>query len=471
MKKRRKLLTQLYTPYILIIFLALVTIAIFATNSLKKYYFEQAVEDLEARAKIVSKIVPGAFSASDNKRTDAVCKEIGRTVNTRITMILPSGKVVCDSFADPEKMENHAKRPEIAAALTGKVGVSTHFSKELSQHMVYVAVPVLDAGITVGIVRTSMPLTHIKTALNAMYLRSMLGGLIVAIIAALLSLFVARKIVKPVDEVKNGAERYARGDFEYRLRVSGAEELSSLAETLNKMAIQLMRLEAMRRDFVANVSHELMTPITSIKGFVETLRDGAAKDPAKTKEFLKIIAKHTDRLGAIVEDLLSLSKIEQFAEKGEIKFEQRKINDVLNAAVSMCKLRAMERDVKVELICKDEDVQLKINAPLLEEAIVNLIDNAIKYSDPKNIVRVESGISEYGVYVKVADSGCGIPAEYLHRIFERFYRVDKARSGEKGGTGLGLSIVKHIVAAHGGHVHVESQTSKGSTFSIYLPIS
>ncbi len=468
--KRKKLLFQIYAPYLIIIFLSLIVVSWLASRALKHYYIDQTIRDLQTKAVLVERIIGDSYSRKDMKELEALCKDSGEAVQTRITTMDTAGKVVCDSDTDPTVMENHSGRPEIKKALSGSLGVDVHFSKEMSQQMIYVALPMKKDGAVIGIVRASKSLVHITDALKAMYIRIAIGGLAVAVLAVLISLIITRRIVKPLEAVKVGAERYARGDFEYRLRSFGAVEISSLAEVLNKMALQLMRLESMRKDFVANVSHELMTPITSIKGFVETLRDGAVADPERTKEFLSIIARHADRLSTIVEDLLSLSRLEQGVEKGQIKFEKANLRQVLNEAVSLCEQRAREKDIAIELEIR-EDVVMDVNAPLLEEAVTNLIDNAIKYSERKKTVSVRAGKEGDSVVIKIIDRGCGISPEHLPRIFERFYRVDKARSREMGGTGLGLSIVKHIVSAHGGHVHVESEPGKGSTFSIYLPIS
>jgi two-component system phosphate regulon sensor histidine kinase PhoR len=232
----------------------------------------------------------------------------------------------------------------------------------------------------------------------------------------------------------------------------------------------LKALENIRRDFVANVSHELKTPITSIKGFLETLREGALKDPEHAERFLDIIIKHTDRLTAIVDDLLSLSRIERDAEKGEIALQDRRIAEVLDAVGKACRKRAQLKNIKLE--CEaDDTIVAQINATLLEQAIVNLVDNAVKYSEPDQTVIVRAEKIGEEVVIKVVDEGCGIPRDHLERIFERFYRVDKARSRKVGGTGLGLAIVKHIVSAHGGRITVESSLGKGSTFSIYLPVA
>lgn len=226
------------------------------------------------------------------------------------------------------------------------------------------------------------------------------------------------------------------------------------------------KLEAIRRDFVANVSHELKTPITSIKGFVETLREGALNDPEKAREFLEIVGRQADRLNAIIEDLLSLSKIEQEAEAAEIALEMAPIRPVLEAATLDCQSKAAAAGVRVTVEC-DDQLRAAINAPLLEQAVANLLDNAIKYT-PQGEVSITAEDLGSETVIRVTDTGCGIEPEHIPRLFERFYRVDKARSRKLGGTGLGLAIVKHIVQAHRGRIQVQSVPGKGSTFSLFI---
>jgi two-component system phosphate regulon sensor histidine kinase PhoR len=228
------------------------------------------------------------------------------------------------------------------------------------------------------------------------------------------------------------------------------------------------KLELIRRDFVANVSHELKTPVTSIKGFVETLLDGAMRDPVDSDRFLRIIAKQADRLHAIIEDLLALSKIEQAEESEDLALETTPLKPVLENAVGSCQASARDRQIEVKLEC-DAAVTAQLNPLLLEQAVVNLLDNAIKYSEPGREVRLTGAKGDAEVTISVADGGCGIADEHVSRIFERFYRVDRARSRKLGGTGLGLAIVKHIVQAHRGRVTVESTLGVGSTFTIHLP--
>ena len=231
---------------------------------------------------------------------------------------------------------------------------------------------------------------------------------------------------------------------------------------------QLRRLENMRRDFVANVSHEIKTPLTAIKGFVETLQHGKVDQAEEYERFLKIIQKHVDRLNSIIEDLLALSRIEQEDERKEINLRKTKIAGIIQSAIQLCLPKAEEKNIRIDLDC-EKDISAVFDPALIEQAVVNLLDNAIKYSEPQSKVLLTTLKQNTGVIIRVEDHGIGIAQKHLPRIFERFYRVDKARSRSLGGTGLGLAIVKHIAQAHGGQVTVESALGEGSRFSIHLP--
>jgi two-component system phosphate regulon sensor histidine kinase PhoR len=233
---------------------------------------------------------------------------------------------------------------------------------------------------------------------------------------------------------------------------------------------RLRQLENLRRDFAANVSHELRTPIASIKGFVETLLDGALDSRDDAQRFLHIIARQADRLNTIIEDLLSLSRIEKEADGGDISLTPGRVDKVLDAANQDCAARAAERNVAVAVDCPG-DLMASMKADLLVQAVINLLDNAIKYSEPGQRVWLAGCREGAHAVISVKDEGCGIAEEHHARLFERFYRIDKARSRKLGGTGLGLAIVKHIVLAHRGQVSVDSAVGKGSTFCIRLPLA
>jgi two-component system, OmpR family, phosphate regulon sensor histidine kinase PhoR len=233
----------------------------------------------------------------------------------------------------------------------------------------------------------------------------------------------------------------------------------------------LRRLETIRRDFVANVSHELRTPITSIHGYVETLLDGALDDRDNAVNFLQIVLRQSNRLNAIIDDLLALSRIEKESQEGEIILQEGSLYPVLVAAVQTCQIEADKGAIQLFLDCP-EHLIVDMNDTLLEQAVVNLLVNAIKYSHQGDTVTIKAFASEdpaaRKVLISVRDNGCGIAKEHLPRLFERFYRSDRARSRAVGGTGLGLAIVKHIVQAHDGKIEVQSQEGVGSEFRLTL---
>lgn len=232
---------------------------------------------------------------------------------------------------------------------------------------------------------------------------------------------------------------------------------------------KLRKLEAMRKDFVANVSHELKTPITSIKGFIDTLIDAEVKEKEDQDRFMQIIRTQANNLQAIVDDLLTLSSIEHELEGNDITLENIKTTLLLESAIQTCATLAEQKNITLKLTT-DTNITAKINPQLLEQAVINLINNAIKYSDTDTEINIKSIIQDQNLIIEVIDQGIGIADKYQSRVFQRFYRVDKSRSRKSGGTGLGLAIVKHSALAHNGHVKVTSKLGKGSTFSIIIPV-
>lgn len=229
----------------------------------------------------------------------------------------------------------------------------------------------------------------------------------------------------------------------------------------------LRRLETMRKDFAANVSHEIKTPLTSIRGFVETLLADAGDFTEKQVHFLRIIEKNGNRLMAIIDDLLKLSRIET-EKTGDLRFAKANLLKTLDAAVGALKPEAQKKNIDIDLSC-DETLAVRMDSSMIEQAVINLVENAIKYCNDNSRVDVRVEKEADTVAIHVTDSGYGIEKEHLPRLFERFYRTDKARSRQLGGTGLGLAIVKHIMLAHKGDVSVESTIGKGSTFTLHLP--
>ena len=230
---------------------------------------------------------------------------------------------------------------------------------------------------------------------------------------------------------------------------------------------QIKTLERIRSDFVANVSHELKTPITSILGFTETLKSGAINNKKDTIEFLDIIQSQSHRLDAIIKDLLSLSKLESF-ENTKIDMEYCKLKEIVSSALKICRIRIKEKNTDIQILFP-KNLIIRANSALFEQALVNLIDNAVKYCPPKSTITVFGESFPDYTLIKITDNGPGIPEKDIPRVFERFYTVNKTRSHELGGTGLGLAIVKHIILAHKGEINLNSSAGKGTEFIIRIP--
>lgn len=258
------------------------------------------------------------------------------------------------------------------------------------------------------------------------------------------------------------------------LQLHGVALKDEVGQTLGGLIVmtdvtRLKRLETLRRDFVANVSHELKTPLTTLKGCVETLSQGYSSTPEEMMRFVGMMGRQVGRLEAMVDDLLILSRLEHESEQGQIELLPGLVNDVAARAVQAFSSRADKKGIQLVLDSSDS-LRAPIDAALLEQAVGNLIDNAIKYSDEESRITVTVTKAADQVEIRVTDEGIGIPKSHLDRIFERFYRVDQARSRAQGGTGLGLAIVKHIAIAHHGSVAVESTPGRGSTFSLRIPM-
>jgi two-component system phosphate regulon sensor histidine kinase PhoR len=584
----RRLAWRLFVAYFLVTLAALVALGWYGSYILDEALASGLSRQLQTTAQLVSQQVGPLLDGNDHLVRGAI-DSASQANGSRLTIISPAGEVVAETHEDADRMDNHAGRPEVQAALAGEIHREDRYSNTLRERFVYVAVPVFHDGRVVAVVRAAVSRAESRRELRR-YQGMLLGGLTVATLAvSLVGWRLARRQSRPFEEVADAAQRLAQGNETERLPTSDVQELARLSDSLNQLAQELedrghmigrqgheleavlasmiegvlavdseervisinraaarlvggnvaeltgrslqevirnadlrrlamqalaseesveddivlrgeddrilqvcgtslrdvkgrsvgavlvlhdvthyRHLENVRRDFVANVSHELKTPIASIKGFVETLLDGASENPDDAKRFLRIVARQADRLNQIIEDLLSLSKIEQSEQEGNLPLEEGPIRAILEAAVADCQAAAAERDIRINVSC-DESVVANINARLLEQAVDNLLDNAIKYSDPGEEVLITARALAGEVLISVTDHGCGIDRDHLPRLFERFYRVDKARSRKLGGTGLGLAIVKHIVQAHGGKVFVQSTPGKGSTFTIHLP--
>jgi two-component system phosphate regulon sensor histidine kinase PhoR len=574
---RTSIFFKIFAGYILVGVILVSLVLLFTFRATREHYIETLTADLISTGTALELHIRQYMVDGQSNDLDGLVKQLGRRIETRITIIDPEGVVLADSEEDPTLMENHRRRPEIARALRGNVGTSQRYSTTVDQDMLYVAIPVGHQGNVEGVVRVSFFLKDINNLLATLRNSTLRIAGLVTVIALVGSLVLSRGLTGPIRKLHSAAREVATGNFDVRVILKGGDELRELADTFNEMtdrvrmlfeevarrreelesivssiqdgllvvdaegrvllrnqsfeeiagaevaegrfywevvrvpqlddlvrrtvaecsghvqeiaigettylcsaaflasresAVVLLHdisgiknLERIKKDFVVNLSHELRTPLTAISGFLETLEDEVSEDGG---HYLGIVRRHTARLTSIVEDLLQLSALEDTGAGLELESVDVKamIEDILRAFEP----RIGEKRLKVELQVQLEPPEITADRFKLEQVLVNLIDNALKYTD-EGSVKISVDRDGDNAVIAIEDSGVGIPEQDLPRIFERFYVVDKSRSRKLGGTGLGLSIVKHIVLLHNGAVDVDSTVGGGTRVTVTLPIS
>ena len=462
---------SLWTYYLAIIFLIptiLFGFTFFATATFREFFLDHVTSDLELRADILGRGLQdqNAFSTLGVR-----CEPLSTYGPYRVTVFRADGTAVCDSTAgDFREMDSHlSARAEVEAALKGETKTLTRLSTSFNETYLFVASPLTMDGHIFGVIRAGMAVSAIDRRLRDFSWKLIFVGTVITLLVSLERFFFFyRRIIVPLNEMRHGAERIARGRFEPKLPNYRTREVAALAFAMNRMADQLQHSEETRRDFVANVSHELKTPITSIKGFIETLLDGAMENPEDRGRFLEILSKQTDRMTTIIDDLLTMARLESDRANNFIVLQEEAAAELLQHSAELCRASALEKNIEIVREC-EPDLTIYADRSLIQQVLINLLENAIKYSFPNSVIQLRAEAKDHVVVISVSDDGPGIPSEHLPRLFERFYRVDKARTRDVGGTGLGLAIVKHIVSAHRGTVQVTSQEGTGSVFSIRLP--
>ena len=477
---RSRFLWKLYAGYAGLILLTTAIVGGLIGRQIEKDSLSEIQQSLRSRAVLLKSLVVGVFEGTEEAHSvELLLQErlrvLSQELNTRFTVIRLDGVVVADSEEEPAEMDDHGSRPEVLAATSGEYGASTRFSRTVGVRMMYLALPVRSNGQLVGYVRTALPLSVIDERISQLRDIIAVGAGSAVLVALLLGLVFARRFSAPLTAMTSVAEAMAQGDYDQKLLITRSDEIGKLAGALNQMAesardrmSELHRLEQIRRDFVANVSHELKTPIAAVRGLVETVIDDRKMTDEDRERFLAKIRNQSMRLSSIVTDLLTLSQLE--SGNGMLETGLLDLCEVVRSTVTSLAQTAEARNIRVEVRLPEDPVRLLGDEDALSQVISNLLDNALKYSPRDAAVWIRLRQENGKAVIEIQDRGVGIEPRDRDRIFERFYRVDKARSRELGGTGLGLSIVKHIVLAHGGAVDVESSPGAGSTFRVLLPV-
>ncbi len=422
------------------------------------------------------------YMDGDMEKLASLLADAGGRLGGRLMVLDTSGKVQADSYsqANGSRME----LPEVAAILvngkmvdygvhqlgTGQSLSFLSFIIPMDANAVWVGyctAALTAGGATVGVLLYSSPIQDMMQRLTALQSRMALYFLIAAAAAMVIALIVSRVITRPIVTLTHGIQRMGHGDLSVRVPVKGSGELRKLAETFNIMSEKLELLDKSRNQFVSNASHELKTPLATMKILLENIIYQPDMEKDLRTEFLSDVNREINRLNLIISDLLTLVSMD--SKSMRLNRETFKFANVVRDVAHRLALMTEKRRQELKLQISD-NCEMNADCAKLTQVVYNILENAVKYTPEGGQIRVRLIRSGRNAILTITDNGPGIPKDDLPHIFDRFYRVDKARSRETGGTGLGLSIVNQLVLMHGGTVSVQSEEGKGSTFTVELPI-
>lgn len=462
--------------YLLVICVSYCAVAATLVQLVSEYLFSQKVDSELKAAEEIALQTEDALYARNGEALYAIARTAPE--NFRVLVLDLYGVVQADSQS--ESNGTVLARREVAEALVQQVSsYGYYFDKNPMLGLfgftgdgmmtgIY-AIPVLHKDACIGALVYISYSQEAYASLQHIRMQMMTWLILIAVIVASISLFISKLFTKPIASLNDGIAEMSRGDFSYRVKIKNRSEFGQLAEAFNSMCERIENLDKTRSQFVSNASHELKTPLSTIKILIETLMYEKNPPREMLDEFLSDINKEIDRLNNVINDLLTLVSLDSKDTKPPV-FAAIQLSEVLSENVRRLAPLARERGIEMSAVMK-EQVTVDGDVSRLTQVFYNLIDNAIKYTPRGGTIKIELAKSDAMARVRVIDSGIGIPAADLPHVFDRFYRVDKARSRGTGGTGLGLSIVKQIVLLHNGKIDVTSEVEKGSTFTVELPIS
>ena len=428
----------------------LIAAAIFLTSGLTffaycRQFSKNIKNEIIEESEIVTKYL-NMMKTSDED-TEILQKIYGDNTDLRITLIKQDGTVIFDNMADVSSMENHLERPEVISALSNGTGESKRHSETAGVEVYYYAIH-LDNGNILRVAKSSDSIFRTVTSVIPVLFASVM---IILIVLFFIVNKLMKKLMKPINEM----------DLDRLSEAEVYDELKPFLKRIEKNNAEKEETEKIRREFSANVSHELKTPLTSISGYAQMISNGMAKDE-DIRCFGEKIEKEADRLILLINDIIRLSNLD---ESGGI--ENPEVIDLYESAQEvLLHLSDSAKKHGIQIFLGGQSVYISGSRTLIGELIYNLVDNAIKYNRERGRITVTTGENAEGAVITVRDTGIGIPDEEKERIFERFYRVDKSHSKTVGGTGLGLSIVKHVAICHNAQIKVKSKVGAGTEISV-----
>ena len=439
----------------------------------KSLALNQAKDSIVEKLRSHSKTFIVYSNSSEKDTFQKMAEEYSIASKLRVTLIAADGTVIGESSLPMDQllqMDNHLSRPEVVDAKDENEAYASRYSNTLKTDFIYFVKQVDQNQFGFKYIRIAQSLKSVEN-LATKYREFYYLIIAIIIFVIIIAWFVLKSwLTDPISELTKAASDISQGDLKRRVAIrTGVIEIDELADNMNKMTIALergyigiKRMEKVRSEFLGNVTHELKTPISSISGYIETLLEGAINDKTVNIGFLERALENAHRLEELVTDLVEISRIET----GELKmnFEYFNIFDILKNLIKDAKQRNTNKKIKIDLDLPDKKLFVYGDKSRLDQVISNLLSNSLRYTD-EGYIKVKANRRDDEIVFSIIDTGIGITQKAIKRIFERFYRTDKARDRQIGGTGLGLSIAKHIIEAHGSKVYVDTVEGKGSTFS------
>jgi len=464
---------------LLIVLLLMTVVLVFLIRGVQEFYTDQFSSQMRAvftHPDLISELRTAAGEEDAVPQMDGLLSvflgELGIDRSTRNYYILDGETGAHLETSNPDKGARIEMTPNILLALRDE----ETYRVRLRADYMDVAVPIIsndgNARFVVYVIDNKQTVQSLNAEIISLILEAVIIGFIISIA---ISLIISKTLLSPIQGMTKAAEAMADGDFSRKISVESEDEIGILSLAFNDMAAQietmleeLKNAEKLRREFVANVSHELRTPLTNIRSYAETISDDPGMPEETEAEFLQVIISESDRMTKIVQDLLELSRLDSGAI--ELAVEEFSIEKSLRDVYSAIALDARKRDHVINLELEWKLPNVKGDRARIEQVLMNIMSNALKYTPDGGTIGIFSGTSHGNVWVRIEDTGVGIPQDDLVRVFDRFYRVDKARSRESGGTGLGLAIAKDIVTKHGGDIKIKSVRGVGTSVTVTLPI-
>lgn len=452
--------------YLALIVVSMVALAAVVSYSVEREFVLEVRTALHAHAQLSKSTIEDHITSDPKPQSlNSLCRMLSARVHYRVLVRRPDGVILGSSDTSQAKPGN-AQMPQSMKMLRARFGCVLCHGEIRRNDAEVASVPLYRNHVRIGSVTLSTSLYNARQAAGKTRRIALAALVLATTIAALVSHRLAAGIADPISRMNSMAQRIAAGDLDQRVDVAGRpDEIGQLGASLNRMTDNIRREVEIRREFLANASHELRTPVASLRAMVGALQSGGVDDPEAARRFLDTMDSEAGRLSQLLNDLLSISALDS----GKIRPNRctTELQDLALQATEILSERAEARKITLSVDIPDNLTVCADRGQILQ-VLLNLVDNAINYSPEGASVDITAEAAESQVSIRVRDTGMGIPEQEQQRVFERFYRVDKTRSRQLGGTGLGLAIVRDIVAAHGGEVSVSSTPGGGSTFTVVL---